>query len=119
MIFLMIYLGPNSFELGDSRLCLSINDYGHLLTMKPADLFHPKKVKVVAAILALKTSAFLAIGIANELYDLRSNLLTYECKKSLSLALKENGVANYKYFALNFCIGGNTSIDTKSLLNRR
>ena len=102
-----------------SGLCPSINDCGHLLIMKPTDLFHPKKVKAVAAILTIKTSALLAIGIGNQLYDLRSNIMTYECKKSLSLALKENGVQNYKYLALNFCIGGNTSIDTKSLLDRR
>lgn len=102
-----------------SQLYPSIKDYGHLLIMKTNDLFHPKKVKAVAAILTIKTSALLAIGIGNQLYDLRSNIMTYECKQSLSLALKENGVANYKYLALNFCIGGNTSIDTKSLLNWR
>ena len=85
-----------------SQLCLSIKDYGHLLIMKLTDLFHPKKVKAVAAILTVKTSALLAIGIGNQLYDLRSNIMTYECKQSLSLALKENGIANYTYLALIF-----------------
>ena len=86
--------------------------------MKLENLFHPKKVQIIAAALAIKGSMFLALGVVNELFEVRSNILTYECKQSLSLALKENGIKNYKYLALNFCIGGNTSVDTKSLLYR-
>jgi hypothetical protein len=80
------------------------------------DLLHPKRVKAFTILIAFKGTLLLALGILNGAFALRSKLITYECKRDVSAALKENGAKNYKYLALNFCIGGNTSIDTKTLL---
>ena len=80
------------------------------------DLLHPKRVKGFTVLIAFKGTLLLALGILNGFYTLRSNLIISNCKHDVSSALKKNGIKNYKYLALNFCIGGNTSIDTNSLL---
>ena len=74
------------------------------------------KAKTVSSILVVKGAMILLLGIVNQVLELRSHLLQIECKESISASLKSNGVSNYKYLALNFCIGGNTAIDTKSIL---
>ena len=84
------------------------------LAMK--NFLESKKGKTIGSILFLKGALILLLGIVNQALELRSNLLEVECKESVSASLKSNGVSNYKYLALNFCIGGNTAIDTKSIL---
>ena len=79
-------------------------------------LLHPKRLKGFTVLVAFKGSLLLILGILNGLYTLKSNLLISDCKHDVSSALKKNGIKNNKYLALNFCIGGNTSIDTKSLI---
>ena len=74
------------------------------------------KGKTVSSMLVVKGAMILLLGIVNQVLELRSHLLQIECKESISSSLKSNGVSNYKYLALNFCIGGNTAIDTKSIL---
>jgi hypothetical protein len=74
------------------------------------------KGKTVSSALLIKGAIILLLGIVNQALELRANLLEIECKESVSASLKANGVSNYKYLALNFCIGGNTAIDTKSIV---